>query len=82
MKEFWIKPLGEFIVIKPAVSNDMTKGGLIIPYAAKEKSNEGTVAAVGPGKYSVNGKIIPLSVKINDRVLYKRNGGTVDYCGW
>jgi len=71
-----IKPLADRVVIKPAPAEEKTKGGLILPDTAKEKPVVGEVVAVGPGKTSDAGKTTPLEVKVGDRVLFTKYGGT------
>ena len=71
-----IKPLGDRILIKPSESEDKTKGGIIVPDTAKEKSQEGTVVAVGEGKMLEDGKVVPIKVKKGDKVLYAKYSGT------
>lgn len=69
-----IKPLYDRVVVKPIEQESVTKSGIIIPDTAKEKSHQGEVIAVGEGKF-VDGKILPLFVKIGDKVLYKEYAG-------
>ncbi|MDA0577537.1 MAG: co-chaperone GroES [Verrucomicrobia bacterium] len=71
-----IRPLGDRVLIQPIEEKDVKKGGIIIPDSAKEKPQEGKVIAVGPGKKTDDGKIIPMNVKKNDRVLLPKYGGT------
>lgn len=71
-----VKPLGDRILIKPAGEKERTKGGIVLPDTAKERPQEGEVVAVGSGKKTEDGKIIPLSVKVGDRVLYGKYSGT------
>ncbi|MCM8773829.1 MAG: co-chaperone GroES [Candidatus Omnitrophica bacterium] len=71
-----IKPLGDRVVIKPSEEKERTKGGIVLPDTAKEKPQEGEIVAVGEGKRSDDGKIIPLSVKVGDKVLYGKYSGT------
>ncbi|MBI3753306.1 MAG: co-chaperone GroES [Deltaproteobacteria bacterium] len=71
-----IKPLHDRILVKRLEEEEKTKGGIIIPDAAKEKPIEGEVVAVGDGKIGEDGKKIPLTVKAGDRVLYSKYGGT------
>jgi chaperonin GroES len=78
MKKMNIKPLGDKVLIK-ALSADETekksKSGIIIPDTiSKEKPEQGKVIAVGAGKYDDNGKLIPMSVKVGDRVLFSKYG--------
>jgi len=69
-----IKPLGDRIVVKPLEQESKTKSGIIIPDTAKEKSHQGEVIAIGQGRYQ-DGKLMPLTVKLGDKVLYKEYGG-------
>ena len=66
-----IKPLADRVLVEPKAAETKTAGGLIIPDNAKEKPQEGTVLAVGPGK-----KDEPMEVKIGDKVLYGKYAGT------
>ena len=76
-----IKPLEDRIVVQPSDAEQMTASGIVIPDTAKEKPQEGTVLAVGPGRFE-DGKRIPLDVKVGDVVLYSKYGGTeVKYAG-
>ncbi|MBX6390798.1 MAG: co-chaperone GroES [Frankia sp.] len=76
-----IKPLEDRIVVQPSDAETMTASGIVIPDTAKEKPQEGTVLAVGPGRYE-DGKRVPLDVKVGDVVLYSKYGGTeVKYAG-
>jgi chaperonin GroES len=71
-----VKPLGDRVLVEPAEEKETKKGGIIIPDSAKEKPVEGIVRALGTGKTDDNGKKIPFEVKINDRVLISKYGGT------
>jgi chaperonin GroES len=71
-----LKPLADRIVVKPAVADDKTKGGLFLPDTAKEKPVWGEVIAVGTGKITEEGKKIALEVKVGDKVLYGKYSGT------
>src|SRR5699024_1553571 len=72
-----IKPLEDRIVVKPLEAEQTTASGLVIPDTAKEKPQEGSVVAVGPGRYDEDGeKRIPLDVSVGDVVLYSKYGGT------
>ncbi|MDP3047451.1 MAG: co-chaperone GroES [Chloroflexota bacterium] len=71
-----LKPLGDRVVIKPSPKEEVTKSGLVIPDTAKEKPQEGTVLAVGPGKLDDDGKRLPMDVKVGDKVLYAKYAGT------
>ena len=71
-----IRPLQDRIVVKRIESENVTKGGIIIPDSAKEKPIEGRVVAVGNGKVLKDGKQLPLDVKEGDRVLFGKYSGT------
>ncbi len=75
MADFKIKPLGDRVIVKPKEAEETTKGGIILPDTAKEKPIEGSIVAVGPGKYE-DGKLVDLTVKVGDTVLYGKYGGT------
>ena len=77
-----IKPLEDKVVVKPAAAEQTTASGLVIPDTAKEKPQEGEIVAVGPGRVDDNGNRVPLDVKVGDRVMYSKYGGTeVKYAG-
>jgi len=69
-------PLHDRILIKRIEEKETVKGGIIIPDTAKEKPQEGEVVAVGNGKKTEEGKIIPLDVKAGDRILFGKYSGT------
>jgi chaperonin GroES len=71
-----IRPLQDRIVVKRVESETQTKGGIIIPDAAKEKPIEGRVVAVGNGKVMKDGSVRPLEVKVGDKVLFGKYSGT------
>ena len=71
-----IRPLQDRILVKRLEEETKTKGGIIIPDTAKEKPAEGTVVAVGNGKISEDGNVIPMELKEGDRVLFSKYGGT------
>ena len=76
-----IKPLEDRIVVQASDAESTTASGLVIPDTAKEKPQEGTVLAVGPGRVE-DGARVPLDVKVGDKVLYSKYGGTeVKYSG-
>lgn len=70
-----IKPLHDRVIVKRLAEEEKTKGGIIIPDTAKESPAEGKVISVGPGRME-DGKIIPLDVKANDRVIFSKYAGT------
>jgi chaperonin GroES len=71
-----IKPLEDRILVRPEEGEETTASGIVIPDTAKEKPQEGTVLAVGPGKRSDSGELIPVDVSEGDRVIYSKYGGT------
>jgi chaperonin GroES len=71
-----LQPLADRVVVKPIEREEMTKSGIVLPDTAKEKPQEGEVLAVGPGRLSEDGKRIAMDVKVGDRVLFARYGGT------
>lgn len=71
-----IRPLQDRVIVKRIEEEEKTKGGIIIPDTAKEKPQEGRVVAIGKGKVNEDGKIIPLDVKVNDRVLFGKYSGS------
>lgn len=70
-----LRPLQDRILIKRVEEKETIKGGIIIPDTAKEKPQEGEVVAVGHGKKTEDGKLIPLDVKVGDRVLFGKYSG-------
>ncbi|MGD0348923.1 MAG: co-chaperone GroES [Verrucomicrobiota bacterium] len=71
-----VKPIGDRILVEPVEEKETKKGGIIIPDTAKEKPQEGIVRALGTGKTDDNGKKIPFEIKVGDRVLVSKYGGT------
>ena len=71
-----IRPLQDRVIVKRLEEEEKTKGGIIIPDTAKEKPQEGKVVAVGKGKVTEDGKVIPLDVKAGDRILFGKYSGT------
>ena len=71
-----LKPLGDRVLVEPAEEKEVKKGGIIIPDTAKEKPTEGIIRALGTGKTDDSGKKIPFEVKVGDRVLVSKYGGT------
>jgi chaperonin GroES len=70
-----IKPLGDRIIIRVIESEETTKSGIVLPGTAKEKPMQGEVLAVGSGEM-VDGKKIPLELKVGDKVIYSKYAGT------
>ena len=71
-----LRPLGDRLVIQPSAHEEMTKSGIVIPDTAKEKPQEGTVLAVGPGRILDDGERERIDVKKGDKVLYAKYAGT------
>jgi len=71
-----IRPLQDRVIVKRLEEEEKTKGGIIIPDTAKEKPQEGKVIAVGKGKVTDDGKLIPLDVKAGDKILFGKYSGT------
>ncbi len=71
-----LKPLGDRLVVEPKEREQTTPSGLVLPETAAEKPQEGEILAVGPGRRDDDGKRIKLDVKVGDRVLYAKYGGT------
>jgi len=71
-----IKPLGDRVLVQPLEQQEVKKGGIIIPDSAKEKPQEGRVVAIGTGKRDEDGKLIPFNVKVGDKILMPKYGGT------
>ena len=71
-----LKPLGDRVLVEPVEEKEVKKGGIIIPDSAKEKPTEGIVRALGSGKTDDSGKKVPFEVKVGDRVLVSKYGGT------
>jgi chaperonin GroES len=70
-----VNPLADRVVIKAMEESEQMRGGLYIPDTAKEKPQQGEIIAVGPGKYE-DGKLVPMGVKVGDKVLYGKYSGT------
>jgi chaperonin GroES len=75
-KKLNLRPLGDRLVIEPQEREEKTASGIILPETAKEKPQEGTVLAAGPGRTDDNGKRIEMDVKTGDVVLYAKYAGT------
>ena len=71
-----IRPLHDRVIVKRTEEEEKTKGGILIPDTAKEKPVEGKVIAIGEGRIKKDGTKIPLEVKVGDRVLFTKYGGT------
>jgi chaperonin GroES len=73
---YYLRPLGDRVVIEPSAREEMTKSGIVIPDTVKEKPQEGSVIAVGPGRILDDGKREAIDVKKGDKVLYAKYAGT------
>jgi chaperonin GroES len=71
-----LRPLSDRILVQRVAEDEKTKGGIIIPDTAKEKPAEGKVVATGNGRIGEDGKLLPMDVKVGDRVLFSKYGGT------
>ncbi len=71
-----LQPLADRVLVRPIEKEEKTKSGIYLPDTAKEKPQEGKILAVGPGKMSDEGKLIPLDLKVGDTVIYSKYGGT------
>lgn len=70
-----IKPLNDHVIIRPIIEEEATKSGIILPETVdKEKPEKGEVLALGPGKLLENGSRAPMSVKVGDKVIFKKYG--------
>ena len=75
MAKFSLQPLEDRVVVKASEGEETTASGLVIPDTAKERPQEGAVIAVGPGRFE-DGQRIPMDVRVGDRVIYAKYGGT------
>jgi len=71
-----LSPLGDRVVIQPSAREEMTKSGIVLPDTAKEKPQEGSILAVGPGRVLDDGKREAMDVKVGQKVLYGKYAGT------
>jgi len=71
-----LKPLADRVVVRAITAEERTRGGIVLPDTAKEKPQEGEVVAVGQGRLLDTGKRVPPEVKVGDRVIYARYGGS------
>ena len=76
MAKSQIRPLHDRVVAKRIDAEQKTKGGIIIPDSAKEKPSQGEITAIGPGGRDESGKLIPIDLKVGDRVLFGKWSGT------
>lgn len=71
-----IRPLQDRVIVRRIAEEEKTKGGIIIPDTAKEKPQEGKIVAVGKGKVNDDGKLIPLQVKVGEKILFGKYSGS------
>jgi chaperonin GroES len=71
-----LRPLGDRVVVQPSAREEMTKSGIVLPDTVKEKPQEGTIIAAGPGRILEDGKREAMDVKTGDKVLYAKYAGT------
>jgi chaperonin GroES len=71
-----LQPMADRVVVKPVAKEDKTKSGIYIPDTAKERPQEGEIIAVGPGRLTDDGERIAMDLKVGDRVIYAKYGGT------
>ncbi len=71
-----LRPLGDRVVIEPSEGEEVTSGGILLPETAKEKPQQGTIIAIGAGRRDEDGKLVPMDVSLNDKVLYAKYAGT------
>ncbi len=71
-----LKPLGDRVILKPIIKEEVTKGGIVLPDTARERPQEGEIIAVGPGRLDDEGKRVAMEVKKGDKVVYIRYAGT------
>ena len=70
-----LRPLGDRVIVKPAAKEEMTKTGIILPdMGDKERPEQGEVIAVGPGRLLENGSRAPMSLKVGDKIMFKKYG--------
>ena len=71
-----LRPLDDRVVVRPAESEEVTAGGIVLPDAAKEKQQQGKVVAIGPGKLLDSGERAAMAVSVGDEVLYGKYSGS------
>lgn len=74
--EYYIEPLYDKVVLRPEETQNVTKGGIVIPDDAVERTQRGHVVACGPGRLSTDGELIPIQVQPGDYVIYAKYGGS------
>lgn len=75
MATMTVKPLFDHVLIQPSKAEDKTSSGIYLPDTAKDKPQIGVIKAVGPGAVDEQGKVVPMSVKVGQKVMYKKWGG-------
>jgi chaperonin GroES len=71
-----LRPLGDRLVVKPSEREEMTKSGILLPDTAKERPQEGTILAVGPGRTLDDGSREPIEVAVGQKILFQKYAGT------
>ena len=71
-----LRPLADRVVVEPMEGEEVTPSGILLPETAKEKPQQGKILAVGQGRRDDDGKLIPMDVKVDDKVLYAKYAGT------
>ena len=71
-----LAPLGNNVIVKPGAPEEVRKSGIILPESAQEKPQEGEIIAIGPGKTTKSGKLLPMSVNIGDKVIFAKYTGS------
>jgi chaperonin GroES len=71
-----LKPLGDRLVVRPTPREEMTKSGIVLPDTAKERPQEGTILAAGPGRILDDGKREPMDVAVGQKILFQKYAGT------
>lgn len=75
-KTISLRPLEDRVIVKVSEADEQVEGGIVLPESAKEKPQEGEILAVGPGKTSDKGERVPVDVKVGDKVIFAKYGGT------
>jgi chaperonin GroES len=76
MSEIEIRPLGDRVVVRATEQAKQSPGGIIVPETAKEKPQEGVVIAIGPGRRNDKGDVIPLGLRVGNRIIYSKYSGS------
>ena len=71
-----LKPLGDRLVVRPSAREEMTKSGIVLPDTVKERPQEGTILAVGPGRTLDDGTKEPIEVAVGEKILFQKYAGT------